>query len=107
MPGKDKRVDLQALMSYLGQQGIDSVYIEGGGELHEAALKSGIVNHVCAYVAPKIFGGKEAKTPVEGEGINLPVQSPTLKLQKVTQLGEDLLLDYEVEGGMQGVYWNC
>lgn len=107
MPGKDKRVDLQALMSYLGQQGIDSVYIEGGGQLHEAALKSGIVNHVCAYVAPKIFGGKEAKTPVEGEGINLPVQSPTLKLQKVTQLGEDLLLDYEVEGGMQGVYWNC
>ena len=44
---------------------------------------------------------------MEGEGINLPAQSPTLKLQKVTQLGEDLLLDYEVEGGMQGVYWNC
>lgn len=107
IPGKDGKVDLQQLMEKLGEKDIDSVLIEGGGEIHEAALKAGIVNHVCAYVAPKIFGGRNAKTPVEGEGIAKLDQCAKLTNLKVTAIEEDILLEYDLKGGMENVYWNC
>ena len=106
IPGQDGRVDLRALMEYLGREQIDSVLIEGGGQIHEAALRAGIVNHVCAYVAPKLFGGDRAKTPVEGVGVSLPSEGATLNNLQISRLGEDLLLEYDVKEGMNGVYWN-
>lgn len=106
LPDPEGRVDLRALMAHLGREQIDSVLIEGGGQLHEAALRAGIVNHVCAYVAPKLFGGAAAKTPVEGQGVETPDAGVTLKGLHLTQLGEDLLLEYDVKEGMNGVYWN-
>ena len=106
LPGQDGRVDLRALMEYLSREQIDSVLIEGGGQLHEAALRAGIVNHVCAYVAPKLFGGDGAKTPVEGMGVGLPDEGAALNNLQISRLGEDLLLEYDVKEGMNGVYWN-
>ena len=106
VPGPDGRVDLRALVEHLGREQIDSVLIEGGGQLHEAALRSGIVNHVCAYIAPKLFGGAGAKTPVEGTGVGLPADGAVLDNLQMTRLGEDLLLEYDVKEGMNGVYWN-
>ena len=100
------QVDLRALVEYLGDRKIDSLLIEGGGTLHEEAFRQGIVNHVCAYIAPKIFGGRDAKTPVEGQGVGFPAEGVLLAKQKITVLGEDLLLEYDVKEGMQGVYWN-
>lgn len=96
-PGVGKHhVDLKKLMEHLGKMKIDSVLIEGGGEVHEAALRAGIVNHVCAYLAPKLFGGRDAKTPVEGQGVAAPDLGALLKLESISQLGEDLLLEYNV-----------
>lgn len=52
-------------MQKLGERNIDSILLEGGGILNWSALKSGIVNKVYAYIAPKLFGGADAKTPIE------------------------------------------
>ena len=82
------------------------MYIEGGGIVHEAALRAGIVNHVSCYIAPKLFGGKDAKTPVEGLGVEVPGECASLRLTDIERLGDDLLLEYDVVGGMNGVYWN-
>lgn len=106
LPLVDGHVSLKSLMEYLASQGLDSVYIEGGGQIHESALKEGIVNHVYAYVAPKIFGGSEAKTPVEGVGVSVPDECAKLILTDTSVLGDDILLEYEVKGGMNDVYWN-
>lgn len=100
-------VNLRELVQWLGEQKYDSILIEGGGTLHEAALRAGIVNHVCAYISPKILGGKEAKTPVEGIGADTPDLAAHLKNLQMIPLGEDLLLRYDMEGGMNNVYWNC
>lgn len=107
LPGPDGRVDLPALVKELGRRGLDSLLVEGGGVLHEAMLREGLVNHVCAYVAPKIFGGRGAKSPVEGMGVESPDQCARLTGPLITRLGEDLLLEYEILGGMKGVYRNC
>jgi len=64
----DERVDLKKLMERLGEKGIDSILLEGGGTLNEAALEAGIIKKAYVYIAPKIIGGKEALTPIEGKG---------------------------------------
>ena len=95
-PDYKGRVDLPKLMYLLGEQGIDSILLEGGGELNESALNAGIVKEVKAFVAPKIFGGKGAKSPVTGLGAALPNEAVGLSLEQVTKVGEDLLLEYQV-----------
>ena len=70
VPDEEGHISLKLLMKKLGEQGIDSVLLEGGSHLHESALRAGIVQHVQIYIAPKIFGGVSAKTAVGGIGVN-------------------------------------
>lgn len=102
LPGPEGRVDLNALMDRLGARGIDSVLLEGGGELNWAALHSGIVQKVQAYIAPKLFGGTAAKSPIAGLGVETPAQAVRLVRTTVTQIGEDFLLESEVETDVHG-----
>lgn len=94
LPGADGTVDLKALMGVLGERKIDSILLEGGGMLNDSMLRLGLVHEVKAFVAPKLFGGAGAKTPVEGNGVELPDQAVRLSLEKVTTVGEDLLIEY-------------
>ncbi|MGV8906915.1 MAG: bifunctional diaminohydroxyphosphoribosylaminopyrimidine deaminase/5-amino-6-(5-phosphoribosylamino)uracil reductase RibD [Acetobacterium sp.] len=91
--------DLKQLMRQLGEQNIDSILLEGGSTLNFSALENGIVNKVQAYIAPKIFGGETAKTPVGGIGVNEVSKAFRLKKRKITILGDDILLEYDVLGG--------
>lgn len=90
------RVDLQDLMRKLGEEKIDGILLEGGGTLNQSALQSGIVNHVQAYLAPKIFGGSGKYTPVSGTGVEEPDKAYFLANQRIQMLGEDVLLEYDV-----------
>lgn len=88
------QVDLPSLMKILGEKGIDSLLVEGGSEIHYSALKSGIVNKIYAFVAPKFFGGA-GKSPVGGEGVNLPSEAFNFQLEKISRFGDDVLLEYK------------
>ena len=97
LPGADGKVDLHALMKRLGEREIDSLLVEGGGTLHEALLRAGLYHRVHAFLAPKLFGGRDAKTPVEGEGVGTPDEAYALRLADVQHFGRDLLLTYDRE----------
>lgn len=97
LPDVQGRVDLLQLMNYLGSQKIDSVFLEGGGELNDSFLRAGLVQELKVFIAPKIFGGKEAKTPVSGVGVELPDQGTEFVLEKTSVIGEDFLLEYRAE----------
>lgn len=97
LPDVQGRVDLLLLMNYLGSQKIDSVFLEGGGELNDSFLRAGLVQELKVFIAPKIFGGKEAKTPVSGVGVELPDQGTAFVLEKTSVIGEDFLLEYRAE----------
>lgn len=90
-------IDLKDLMVKIGALGIDSILLEGGGTLNYSALEAGIVNEIDAFVAPKIWGGRDAKSPVEGEGIEHPADGTELELMEVKQIGSDLLARYRVK----------
>lgn len=89
-------ISLAELMQELGKRQIDSILLEGGATLNWAALHSGIVNRVQTYIAPKIFGGEGAKTPVGGAGVSLVQDAVYLKNQTVRMIGSDLLVESEV-----------
>ncbi len=96
LPDDRGRTDLKQLMEYLGSQGIDSIFLEGGAQLNDSALRAGIVHEVKVFMAPKLFGGTGARTAVEGIGVETPDQAVRLELQKISRLGEDILLEYLV-----------
>ena len=86
-------VDLNNLMEKIGTEKIDSVLLEGGGELNYSALEAGIVNKIQAYVAPKIFGGKTAQTAVSGAGVDTPDEACIIKRTAIKRIGEDFLIE--------------
>lgn len=55
-------LDLRILMQQLGQRGIDSILLEGGGMLNASALQEHVVQRVYAFVAPKLVAGAGAKS---------------------------------------------
>ena len=100
-PDESNQIDLKKLMIYLGNEGIDSILLEGGGTLNESAVRLGIVKEVQAFIAPKLFGGVNSKTPIEGIGVNLPLEAVRLKYIDICQIGEDIKITcklYEKEG---------
>lgn len=100
LPEQKGHVDLRALMEQLGQRNIDSVLLEGGGTLNWSALEAGIVQKVQTYIAPKLFGGAGAKSPVGGLGFPSPAGAVRLKNSTVIRLGEDFLIESEVCGNV-------
>ena len=95
---KENHIDLNELMVKLGEEKIDSILLEGGGLLNWSALQSGIVNKVQTYIAPKIFGGANAKTPVSGVGVDDPANAFLLETKTITQLEQDILIESVVIG---------
>ena len=94
---QDGQVDLADLMVQLGKMGIDSVLLEGGGALNWSALKQQIVDEMQIYLAPKIFGGAAAKSPITGEGVALPQEGFFLENSSVSMVGEDYVIKGQVK----------
>lgn len=90
---KDGKIDLKKLISELGKRDFTSVMIEGGGGVNASALSSGIVDKVYIFICPKIFGGENAKTLVEGKGVKRVTQAIKLKSYEVKKVGEDILVE--------------
>ena len=88
-------ISLPVLMKELGARKIDGILLEGGGQLNESALQAGIVDRIYCYIAPKIFGGAQAKTPVEGQGLTRAANAWQFKRIGMQEFGQDILLEYE------------
>jgi diaminohydroxyphosphoribosylaminopyrimidine deaminase/5-amino-6-(5-phosphoribosylamino)uracil reductase len=91
-PAVDDHVDLDALMQQIGAAGIDSVLVESGGTLAEAFLRRHLVDEVVCFIAPKIVGGRDAKTPVEGLGAATMDDAVILHDIRTEQVGEDVMI---------------
>ncbi len=90
--GDGQRVDLKILMNELAAREITSVLVEGGGQIHFSMLEAGLVDKILAFVAPKIIGGSNALTAVEGAGFEKISDAVTLKNFTAQKLGDDFLL---------------
>jgi diaminohydroxyphosphoribosylaminopyrimidine deaminase/5-amino-6-(5-phosphoribosylamino)uracil reductase len=92
LPAPRGLIDIKALLKQLGKMKITSLLVEGGGEVNASFLKARAVDKAHFIIAPKIFGGRDAKTAVEGEGVALTAQAKHLRLVHVDRLGSDVLV---------------
>lgn len=89
---KGGRLDLAQLVITLGQMSVMSLLIEGGGQVAYSALKQGIVNKVCYFMAPKILGGSDGVPVFGGKGPEKIDQAFVLKKVEVKRLDDDILI---------------
>jgi len=89
-------VDLAKLLSILKDKGINRLLVEGGGEINWSMLKNGLVDEIMVAVAPRIVGGRNAVTLVEGRGFAKISNGIKLKLYKVTKNDSEVILFYRV-----------
>jgi diaminohydroxyphosphoribosylaminopyrimidine deaminase/5-amino-6-(5-phosphoribosylamino)uracil reductase len=95
-PAAEGKVDLRALLQWLGERQVQSVLLEGGGTLAAGALAAGLVDRVYFFIAPSIIGGEGARTPVEGNGVVRLAEAWRLQNVTVRRVGEDLLISGEM-----------
>ena len=83
------RVDMRALVRMLGERGVLSLLVEGGGVLHGSLFEANLVDKVHAIIAPKIVGGS-AYPAVAGMGVARMSDAVTLRDVEVLRLGSDV-----------------
>jgi diaminohydroxyphosphoribosylaminopyrimidine deaminase/5-amino-6-(5-phosphoribosylamino)uracil reductase len=66
------QLDLTAVLAILAQKGVMHLLIEGGSGVLGSAFDRQLVDHVAAFIAPKIVGGQAAPSPVGGTGLAAP-----------------------------------
>lgn len=95
--GNGPQVDIDKLLLVLGEEKICSLFVEGGGQVNFSFLKAGAVDRVYAFIAPMLIGGKDALTPVEGEGFAELSEAVRLTDTEVEMLDGDILLTGRIE----------
>jgi len=75
--------------------GVRKLMIEGGADTNFRFLRAGLVDEIYVTVAPRIFGGKNAPTLVDGDGFSED-KALKLKLLSIDRISDELLLKYSV-----------
>jgi 2,5-diamino-6-(ribosylamino)-4(3H)-pyrimidinone 5'-phosphate reductase len=63
-----QRVNLEAALAALAERAVERLMVEGGSTLVAALFEGGLVDELQLAVAPLLFGGATAPTPVGGRG---------------------------------------
>jgi diaminohydroxyphosphoribosylaminopyrimidine deaminase/5-amino-6-(5-phosphoribosylamino)uracil reductase len=87
----DGRVDVEALLQYLGERKITSVLVEGGATLNATLLRRRLVDKVLFFIAPKIIGG-DGLSVIGTCGIESMEQVMRLRDSRGRSIGEDFLV---------------
>jgi diaminohydroxyphosphoribosylaminopyrimidine deaminase/5-amino-6-(5-phosphoribosylamino)uracil reductase len=95
--GENEPARVRSALSQLGASGITSILLEGGPHLAGSFLDAGEVDEMRLFVAPLVLGGRTARDPLEGEGVEQiadAVRAQTLECERV---GEDILVSARIK----------
>jgi 2,5-diamino-6-(ribosylamino)-4(3H)-pyrimidinone 5'-phosphate reductase len=95
----DERVDLSAALSVLHALGVERLMVEGGSTLLAALLEARLVDELQLTIAPLLFGGESAPTPVGGRGWSRDDAIELTLVGTTTSPDGDVILHYRVPGG--------
>jgi diaminohydroxyphosphoribosylaminopyrimidine deaminase / 5-amino-6-(5-phosphoribosylamino)uracil reductase len=90
--------DPAAVLRWLSSQGVGSVLVEGGGEVHFSFLRAGVAQELVAFIAPLVLGGRSAVPAVGGAGFPSPEGGVRLRFRRVERAGEDVMVAAEILG---------
>jgi len=90
--GANEPARVRSALDQLGAREITSILLEGGPHLAGAFLDAGEIDEVRLFLAPLLLGGRAARDPLEGEGverISEALRALTLDCERVA---DDLLI---------------
>jgi diaminohydroxyphosphoribosylaminopyrimidine deaminase/5-amino-6-(5-phosphoribosylamino)uracil reductase len=90
--GENEAAQVCSALDELGARDVQSILLEGGPHLTGAFLDAGEVDWMHAFVAPMVAGGRHAKPPVEGEGIERIADARHAIWSDVERIGDDFLI---------------
>jgi len=91
----DDRVNLATAFETLEDRfGIETMLVEGGGEIIFSLFDRGLVDECSVFVGPMVIGGREAPTLADGEGFL--DDFPELSLRSVERLDDGVVLYWDV-----------
>lgn len=97
----DEGLDLREVMEELYKRNIMDVLLEGGSEINTSFLRAGLIDKFIVYIAPKVLGGRNSKTPFTGPDVDLIDESFPIEFDSVEKSGEDLcMIAYPKKGDL-------
>src|ERR671917_164172 len=90
--GQNEGARVQHALGELGARDVQSLLLEGGPHLAGVFLEADEIDEARMFVAPLLTGGREAKTAVEGIGIELIAGAPRALEVEVERLDDDVLI---------------
>ena len=91
--GSDHRVDLNALLARCAVERIESVFLEGGGQLAASFIRADLVDTLHWFRAPVLLGGDGL--PAIGDlGLTQIQAAPRWRTAATERIGEDVLETY-------------
>ena len=96
-PGENEPARVISALDQLGAAEVTSILLEGGPRLAGAFLDAGEIDEVRLFLAPVILGGRTARDPLEGEGVEQI--SDALRAQRLhcEHVGDDLLISARIK----------
>lgn len=88
-PDSEGGLDLRQVFGRLGEAGVNTALVEAGGRLQGSVFRSGLVDEVVFFLAPKLLMGSGIPA-LAGEGVERLAQSARLEITGVETVGEDL-----------------
>ena len=91
VPARDGRVDLEAVLSSLAEEGVLSLMVEGGARVLTAFAELGLADSLALFTSCRIMG----EGPGIGTGLRLGAMSESLLLRDATvrRVGSDFLTE--------------
>lgn len=90
--GQNEPARVRSALDQLGASGIASVLLEGGPHLAGAFLDAGEIDEIRLFLAPILLGGRTARDPLEGEGVERISEALRALSFDCDRVGEDLLV---------------
>ncbi|MCS7210000.1 MAG: dihydrofolate reductase family protein, partial [Fimbriimonadales bacterium] len=96
-PKQPSRVPVRKVVELLAERGVCSVLVEGGGQVAASFLEARLANRIAYFYAPKLIGGADAPTALEGSGIMRVADAPRITNLHIRKLGDDWLVEGDIE----------
>jgi diaminohydroxyphosphoribosylaminopyrimidine deaminase/5-amino-6-(5-phosphoribosylamino)uracil reductase len=90
--GENEPARVRSALDQLGAGGISAVLLEGGPHLAGAFLDAGEIDETRLFLAPLLLGGRTARDPLEGEGVESISEALRALTFDCERVGEDLLI---------------
>jgi diaminohydroxyphosphoribosylaminopyrimidine deaminase/5-amino-6-(5-phosphoribosylamino)uracil reductase len=96
-PEDPYRVNVREVVDYLWHiREVRSILVEGGGQVAASFLEAKLANRIAYFYSPKLIGGVDARTALEGLGVAEVARAPRVVNITHRKFGEDWLIEGDI-----------